>query len=231
MFRFNVMFETIGIVLQAVPRTLLLAVIVLMIGIILGGLIALIKQREVPVLTQLLNIFISYMRGVPLIVHLLVVMYSLPNASASLLSVFGVAADPYEFPSLLIVLVTYSLLEAAVESEYIRGAFQSIDPAQIEAGRSIGFTRTQNLRRVIIPQALTVAIPLFLNAFLKIIKSLSLAFTVGVVDIMAQARLAAALNFRYIESYAAAALVYWLICGILQFIFDRVSERMRVQHS
>jgi ABC-type amino acid transport system permease subunit len=158
-------------------------------------------------------------------------MYSLPNASASLLSVFGVAVDPYEFPSIVIVLVTYSFLEAAVESEYIRGAFQSIDPAQIEAGRSIGFTRTQNLRRVIIPQALTVAIPLFLNAFLKIIKSLSLAFTVGVVDIMAQARLAAALNFRYIESYAAAALVYWLICGILQVIFDQVSERMRVQSS
>src|SRR5699024_926634 len=102
---------------------------------------------------------------------------------------------------------TYIFLESAIQSEYIRGAFQSIDPSQIEAGYSIGFTRSQNLRRIIIPQTLAVVIPLFLNSFLKIIKALSLAFTVGVVDILAQARYAAALNYRYLESYIAAALV------------------------
>lgn len=226
-FDIPVMIDTIWIVFQAVPRTFLLAAIILVLGIILGALLAFVKIKRLPIITTLVNIFVSYMRGVPLIVHLYVVMNFLPEAGTSLLSVFGVTMKPHEFPSLIIVVLTYSLLEAAVESENIRGAFQAIDPKQIEAGQAIGMTRQQNLRRIIIPQALSVAIPLFLNAFLKNIKGLSLAFTVGVVDILAQARFAAALSYRYLESYIAAALVYWLICGILQVIFNRVEDKLK----
>ena len=226
-FDIQVMIDTIWIVLEAVPRTFALAAVILILGILLGAVLAFVKMKPIPIVTPLVRLFISYMRGVPLIVHLFVMMYSLPNAGVSLLSVFGVTMSAHEFPSLVIVILTYSLLESAVESENIRGAFQSIDPKQIEAGQSIGMTRSQNLRRIIIPQALNVAIPLFLNAFLKNIKGLSLAFTVGVVDILAQARYAAALSYRYLESYVAAALVYWLICGILQVIFNRVELKLQ----
>lgn len=223
----EVIIETIFIVLQVVPRTLLLAFTILVFGVLVGFLLSLIKIKKIPVVNEIVNIFISYARGVPLIVHLFVLQAALPEASAALLGVFGVATDPNEFPNLLIVLFTYIFLESAIQSEYIRGAFQSIDPSQIEAGYSIGFTRSQNLRRIIIPQTLAVVIPLFLNSFLKIIKALSLAFTVGVVDILAQARYAAALNYRYLESYIAAALVYWLVCGVLQAIFNRVERKMQ----
>lgn len=227
-FDVQTMIETIFIVFRVVPRTLLVAFIILLIGILFGGLLALIKMKRIPVLTQVINVFISYARGVPLIVHLFVVLASLPDGVSSLLGFAGVQMEPHEFPSLVIVLFTYSFLEAAVESENIRGAFQSIDLQQIEAGKSIGFTRQQNLKRVIIPQALAVALPMFLNAFLKIIKALSLAFTVGAIDIMAQARYAAALSSRYLESYVAAALVYWLICGVLLVIFNKVEKRFQV---
>lgn len=226
-FNVQVMIDTIWIVFQAVPRTFLLAAVILFFGIILGAVLAQVKIRQLPFVSNIVNIFVSYMRGVPLIVHLYVMMNFLPKAGVSLLSIFGVTMRPHEFPSLIIVLVTYSLLEAAVESENIRGAFQSIDPKQIEAGQSIGMTKRQNLRRIIIPQALSVAIPLFLNAFLKNIKGLSLAFTVGVVDILAQARFAAALSYRYLESYIAAALVYWIICGVLQVIFNQVEKQLK----
>ena len=226
-FDIQIMIDTIWIVFQAVPRTFLLAAVILFFGIILGAILAQVKIKQIPIVTTLINIFVSYMRGVPLIVHIYVMMNLMPEVGVSLLSVFGVTMRPHEFPSLIIVIVTYSLLEAAVESENIRGALLSIDPKQIEAGQSIGMTRRQNLTRIIIPQALSVAIPLFLNAFLKNIKGLSLAFTVGVVDILAQARFAAALSYRYLESYIAAALVYWFICGILQVIFNRVEEKLK----
>ena len=226
-FDIQVMIDTIWVVMRAVPRTFAIAAVVLVIGILLGAVFAQLKMKPVPVITPLVRLFVSYMRGVPLIVHLFVMMYSLPQASSSLLAIFGVTVQPHDFPSLIIVITTFSLLEAAIESENIRGAFQSIDPRQIEAGQSIGMTRRQNLRRIIIPQVLSVAIPLFLNAFLKNIKGLSLAFTVGVVDILAQARYAAALSYRYLESYIAAALVYWLICGVLQMIFNRVELKLQ----
>lgn len=227
-FNLEVMFETILIVLQAVPRTFLMAFLILLIGILFGGIIAFVKIKRIPILTQIMNVFISYVRGVPLIVHLFVVMSSLPDGVSSLLNFVGFQMEPHEFPSILIVLVTYSFLEAAIQSENIRGAFQSIDPQQIEAGLSIGFTRRQNLRRVIVPQAMAVALPMFLNALLKIIKALSLAFTVGAVDIMAQARFAAALSSRYLESYVAAALVYWFICGILLIVFNKIEKRLQL---
>lgn len=226
-FDTQVMIDTIWVVMRAVPRTFGIAAVVLVIGILLGAVFAQLKMKPVPVITPLVRLFVSYMRGVPLIVHLFVMMYSLPQASSSLLAIFGVTVQPHDFTSLIIVITTFSLLEAAIESENIRGAFQSIDPRQIEAGQSIGMTRRQNLRRIIIPQVLSVAIPLFLNAFLKNIKGLSLAFTVGVVDILAQARYAAALSYRYLESYIAAALVYWLICGVLQMIFNRVELKLQ----
>lgn len=227
-FDLQVMFETILIVLQAVPRTFLMAFFILLIGILFGGIIAFIKIKRIPVLTQMINIFVSYVRGVPLIVHLFVVMSILPDGVSSLLDFAGFEMQPHEFPSILIVLVTYSFLEAAIQSENIRGAFQSIDPQQIEAGLSIGFTRRQNLRRIIIPQAMAVALPMFLNALLKIIKALSLAFTVGAVDILAQARFAAALSSRYLESYVAAALVYWFICGVLLIVFNKIEKRLQL---
>lgn len=127
-FDIPVMIDTIWIVFQAVPRTFLLAAIILVLGIILGALLAFVKIKRLPIITTLVNIFVSYMRGVPLIVHLYVMMNFLPEAGTSLLSVFGVTMKPHEFPSFIIVVLTYSLLEAAVESENIRGAFQAIDP-------------------------------------------------------------------------------------------------------
>jgi ABC-type amino acid transport system permease subunit len=90
-------------------------------------------------------------------------------------------------------------------------------------------TNQQAYKQIIIPQALSIAIPLFLNAYIKNIKALSLAFTVGVVDILTQARFAAALSYRYLESYVAAAIVYWIICGVLQFVFDHVEKNMRYE--
>ncbi|KXT77563.1 Amino acid ABC transporter, permease protein [Streptococcus sp. DD13] len=179
-------------------------------------------MRRVPVLYSLVGLYISYVRGIPLVVHLLVVNTFIPKFATAFLGLVGVSQVKPTIPSLLIILVTYILYEAAIETENIRGAFQSFDGRQMEAGLSIGMTTFQVFRRIVLPQVAVVALPVVLNAYLKNIKSLSLAFTVGFVEIMQTTRYAAALNNRYIESYVAAALVYWGICGILQQVFDHL---------
>ena len=88
-------------------------------------------MKPVPVITPLVRLIVSYMRGVPLIVHLFVMMYSLPQASSSLLAIFGVTVQPHDFPSLIIVITTFSLLEAAIESENIRGHFSPLIPVKL----------------------------------------------------------------------------------------------------
>lgn len=224
-FTLDSLLATIWEILQVVPATLLVAAVILLGGVLLGTVFALIRLRKIPVLHQLVGLYISYVRGIPLIVHLLIVNTLIPRFAETLLGLVGVWEESVSVPSLVIILVTYILYEAAIETENIRGVFQAFDGRQIEAGLSIGMTGFQVFYRIVVPQVLRVAIPIFLNAFLKIIKSLSLAFMVGFIEILQTARYAAALNNRYIESYAAAALVYWALCGLLQLAFDQIEKR------
>lgn len=223
----NIVIETMGIITTAIPRTLLYAVTILFFGILLGAILAWIEDKKIPIIQQIINVIRSYIRGVPLIVHLFIMRYALPDIAAPFLAVFGLSREPGQFPAVVIVLTTYIALEGVIEAQNIRSALYSIDSSQIDAGRSIGMSNSQLTKRVIVPQALAYAIPLFLNAFLKIIKSLSLAFTVGVVDILAQAQVAAALSFSYLEAYIGAALIYWILCGFLSVIFGRISKKLQ----
>ena len=208
-------------ILTVVPGTMALALIIMILAVVLGVVIALIRIYRVPVLNRIAVIFISFMRGTPLLVQLYVAYYALPQIAVSIGGFFHTSVDPNSIPPIYSVLIAYSLCFAAFQSENIRGSLASVEYGQMEAAYSIGLTSFQAFYRIIFPQALIVAIPNFCNAYVGAIKALSLAFTVSVVDILAEAKLCSALNFRYIESYLAAALVYWMLCVILTTMFFR----------
>ncbi len=214
-------------ILTVVPNTLGLALVIMVLAIIFGAILALIRAYKVPVLDKLVAIYISFMRGTPLLVQLYIVYYALPPFAVSLGNLFNRTVDPNNVSPIFAVLITYSLYMAAFQAENIKGALASVDFEQMEASYSIGLTTFQAFTRIIFPQALIVAVPNFCNAYVGTIKALSLAFTVAVVDILAQAKLCSALNFRYIESYLAATLVYWMLCVILTRIFSRFEIRLR----
>lgn len=210
-----------------VPATMGLALLILILAVILGMVIALIRTYRIPVLNNIAAVFISFMRGTPLIVLLFIVYFSLPDIAVFLAGLLGLPADPNKVSPVYSVIITYSLYMSAFQSENIKGALASVERGQMEAAYSIGFKTSQALLRIVFPQALKVAVPNFCNAYIGVIKSLSLAFTVGFVDILAKAKLNSALNFRYIESYAAAALVYWILCIALTRIFRKLEADLR----
>src|SRR5699024_5076499 len=113
------------------------------------------------------------------------------------------------------------------QSEIISESLHSLDKDKIEAAQSLWYSTIQTMRKVIIPQVMTEALPDTMNAFLIIIKALSLAFLVTVVDIFAQARLVGAQTFSYLEAFVAAALVYWVICVALTYVVNKLENRMR----
>ncbi len=213
--------------LTVIPATLGLALVILVLAIVLGMVLALIRLYKVPVLTNIATVFISFMRGVPLLVLLFIVYYSLPDFAASLGRLIHVTVDPNNVSPVYSVILTFSIYGSAFQAENIKGALLSVELGQMEAAYAVGMTTLQAFRRIIIPQALIVAVPNFCNAYVSTIKSLSLAFTVGVIDILAKAKLNAALNFRYIESYAAAALVYWILCIALTILFRKIEANLR----
>lgn len=217
----SIILEDMRFILTVVPFTLGTALIVLFFGVLLGLLVAVIRIRQVPVAKQIARVFIDYTRGVPLVIHLYLAYFLLPMVIDSLCQLLGLGNGAPVSP-LAVLVVAYSFYISVGQSENIRGAFYSIDPGQWEAAFASGMTGYQALHRIVAPQGVAVVVPVLFNTFLGVIKGLSLAFTIGVADILSQAKLASAQNAHYLEAYIAAALIYWALCGLLDVVFRRI---------
>lgn len=230
LFKFDVLIEDIFSIFTVVPKTMALALLIFILSTCLGAIVALIEQYKTPVISQIIRVFKSFLRGTPMVVLLYLMYYALPQISHFLLSLIGINFNPNNLEPVVTVIVTFSFTLAAFQSEIIRGSFLSVNYGQIEAAHSLGYNFFQTFGRVIVPQALVEAIPDFMNAYMVILKALSLAFLISVVDIFAQAKIIGAMTFRYLEAFVAAALIYWFICASLTYLMNKYEMRLRKGH-
>lgn len=198
-FDFQYMLEVIPNLLVYIPTTLYITVISMIVAIIIGGLFAIILFNKVPVLSQLVQVLSSFFRGTPAIVQLLLVYFGLPQIIPDLTSMTATQAS----------ILALSLNTAAYLAEVFRAALASVDAGQVEAAMSVGLNYRQTLKGIILPQALRNALPGTGNTFVSLMKNSSLAFTIGVVEIVAQGKILAAASLRFFEVYFAIALIYW----------------------
>ncbi|WP_270371179.1 amino acid ABC transporter permease [Aerococcus urinaeequi] len=198
-FDFQYMLEVIPNLLVYIPTTLYITVISMVVAIIIGGFFAIILSNKVPVLSQLVQVLSSFFRGTPAIVQLLLVYFGLPQIIPALTSMTATQAS----------ILALSLNTAAYLAEVFRAALASVDAGQVEAAMSVGLNYRQTLRGIILPQALRNALPGTGNTFVSLMKNSSLAFTIGVVEIVAQGKILAAASLRFFEVYFAIALIYW----------------------
>lgn len=198
-FDFDYMLSLLPILLKYLGTTLNMAVWGLLFALVIAVTLALVRVYKLPVLDQLSQLYISFFRGTPLLVQLFLLYYGLPQ-------VFPVFVGLDAFSAAVIGL---SLHFAAYKAESIRAAIIGIDRSQMEASLSIGMTGLQAMRRIILPQATRIALPSLMNYFIDMIKSTSLAFTLGVAEIMAKAQMEASSSFKFFEAFLAVALIYW----------------------
>ncbi|KEQ18635.1 amino acid ABC transporter permease [Endozoicomonas numazuensis] len=173
----------------------------LVLSLSLGLVLALVKITRPFYLHHVADLYISFFRGSPLLVQLFLFYYGLPQLIPALAGM----------PAIVAVIIGLGLHFAAYMSESMRAAIISIHSGQMEAALSVGMTQGQGMRRIIIPQAARVAFPGLMNNAIDLLKSTSLAFTLGVVEIMARAQMEAASSFRFFESYLSVALIYWVV--------------------
>jgi putative amino-acid transport system permease protein len=204
-FDLNYMLELLPILLKYLGTTMEMAIWGLVFSLILAIALANIRVFKLPVLDQLSQLYISFFRGTPLLVQLFLLYYGLPQ-------VFPIMVGIDAFSAAVIGLTLHF---AAYMAESIRAAIIGIDRSQMEASLSVGMTTAQAMRRVILPQATRVALPSLMNYFIDMIKSTSLAFTLGVAEIMAKAQMEASSSFRFFEAFLAVALIYWGVVVIL----------------
>jgi His/Glu/Gln/Arg/opine family amino acid ABC transporter permease subunit len=223
----NYMFESIPKIASGISVSLSIAGVAFIFGMLIGFGIALGKVYKIPVLQRICQVYVSFMRGTPLLVQIFLTYYGIPLVLRFLGEAYGWELDVSKIPAIYFMYVCFSLNVGAYLSETFRGAILSVNKGQIEAAQSLGMSEKQVLRRVIIPQALQVALPNMGNTFISLLKDTSLAFAASVPEIMGQAKISAARTSNFFEAYIVAAMMYWIICIIFERIIALVEYRIR----
>ncbi|MGB3483328.1 MAG: ABC transporter permease subunit [Mycobacterium sp.] len=197
----------------AITATIPLTIISFVVGLVIALAVALARMSSNLALSNLARLYISIIRGTPLLVQLFIVFFALPE--------FGIRIEP--FPA---AVVAFSLNVGGYAAEIIRSAIQSIPKGQWEAAETIGFHYVGALRRIILPQAARVAVPPLSNTLISLVKDTSLASTILVTELLRQAQIIAAPTFEFFALYGTAAVYYWVICLVLSFGQSRLEHRL-----
>ena len=197
----------------AVRGTIPLSLLSFAFGLVLALLVALARLSSNRVVSGLARAYVSLIRGTPLLVQLFLIFYALPSV--------GVVIDP--FPS---AVVAFTLNVGGYAAETIRAAILSVPRGQWEAAATIGYDRTLTLQRVVLPQAVRVAVPPLSNTFISLVKDTSLASTIMVTELLRKAQEIAAPTYEFMALYSLAAAIYWLICLVLSALQARLERRL-----
>lgn len=229
MFDIEVLLPDFWSILDAVPVTLAMAVLIFITSTLVGGLFALVEHRRIPVLRQLVIAYKVAFKGMPMVVVIFLAYYGLPPALHFVASLLNVEVNAHSLPNWVIIIVALTACVSAFQAEVVKGALNAFDSGQSDAAHSLGYSNWQLFRRVMFPQIIVSAIPDLANSFMVIMKALSLAFAIEVVDIFAQAQLTAALNFYYLEAFAIAVLFYMVIAWVVTKVADKIEAALRVR--
>ena len=227
-----------GAVLNTLARGITVTVIVAVVaylgacGIGLG--LAVMGLSRFIVLRQAARLYIEVMRGVPIIVLLLYVAFVL--APMLVLAVNAVTEPlglaPWrtrDFPLIARAVIALMLAYSAFLAEIFRAGLQAVPMGQIEAAQALGLTGWQRFRHIVFPQAFRMILPPLGNDFVAMVKDSSLVSVLGVTDVAQLAKVTAAGNFRYFETYNVAALIYLTMTIGLSLILRRIEARLRAR--
>lgn len=220
LFKWDLFLSVFPELLLRLPLTLLIVAVSVLLGFVLGSVLALVRLYRVPVFSQASNVLISFVRGIPILVLLFLVYIGLPV----FFSLFGMNINRWD--TLFFVLIAYSVNSAAFFSEIIRSSINGVDRKQTEAALSVGLTPLQTFSRIVLPQAVRIALPSFSVSIVNLLKDTSLAYTVGVIDMVGIITSIRIRTTRSLEAYAAAAIIFFAVSFLLETGFARLNRTL-----
>lgn len=215
-FDFAYMLGIMPELLKYLPVVLFIGVLSFILAIAVGLGFAAVIHRKVVVLYPVVLVLASFFRGVPSLVQIFILYFGLPQLIPALSAMNAMTA----------VILALSVRNAAYLAEVFRSALMAVEPGQYEAALSVSMTRRQALWQVVLPQAARIAIPPSGTFFIMILKDTSLAFTIGVVDMFAQAKIMAAASYNFLEAYLAVGLIYWIVTALFSYGQSRLERRV-----
>lgn len=204
-------------ILPYFPITLFISIVSMFFAMLLGLCIALLRIDKIIIIDPLLALYVSLFRGIPSVVLLFIIYYGLPQLFPSLTSMGAMTA----------AIICFSLKFAAYLSEIFRAGLESVDHGQKEAGLTVGLNYFQLYRDIILPQSFVNALPATGNMFISLLKDSSVAFFVGVSELLAAGKLLTTSSYKFFETYLAVGLVYWaavvIYSGLQKVLETRLS--------
>ena len=200
--------------MAGVEITLQLAFFTVLFGSLLGLVVAVCRRTRLLPLRWLMNAYVAFIRGTPLLVQVLLVVYGLPQ--------LGI-----RFPRMTLCIIALVINSGAYMAELIRAGLQSVEKGQVEAAESLGMSSGQTMLYIILPQAVKVTLPAMGNEFVAIIKESSILYAVGVYELTYQAYKLASVNYYYIETMIVAALIYFVLTYVATKLLGLLERRMR----
>ena len=221
------MIEAFKASLSGIPVTLGITVVSLMVSMPLALMMAIKKINSKGPLSFLINTYVSIVRSTPMVLQILLLYSLLPSfLNFFIKQVLKIDFNIFKIPAIYYAYAVFSLNTTAILSEVFRSALLTVDKGQLEAGLSIGLGKFLTYIRIIIPQALVVALPNICNVTVGLLKSSSLAFFMTVQDITAIAKLKAAYAYNYIEAYSIIFILYIILCTMAQLIFKYIEVQI-----
>lgn len=192
----------IGITFKLVPLCVLST-------LALGAILGTIQFRRVPILSHLIDLYIVAMRGVPPLVVMMLLFYSI-NFSSSFSTAF----------------IALTIYHSAYVTEIVRGGYEAVPKGQMQAGESLGLTYAQIMLRVYIPQIMLQIVPSLCGQYILVVKDTTLVSIVGVQDIMWKSRQLIAATFDPILIYLMAGAIFYVLCALLELLAHRVEKKV-----
>ncbi len=213
--------------LGAVPTALAITVVSVGCGFLIGTAVALSRHFRVPVLSQLGTGYVTFIRGTPMITHLLLIYFGLPMLVDAIAESLGLAFRSVSIPMIGFAYIAFSITAGAYMSEVVRSGLLAVNRGQLEAAYSVGMTTSQAMKRIVLPQAFAASLPNLSNMVIGMLHGSTLAFTVSVVEINAKAQIVATTNWKFFEAYLAAALIFWGLTFIIERLTALAEKRFR----
>lgn len=201
--------------------TLEFVIICVVLSTIFAVILAVLRIKNVPVVREIMGVYVSYMRGTPFLVQLMVVYYGLPVLVNAL---FGI--NIIRWDGMIFALIAMIMNEAAFLGETIRGAILSISAIQSEAGYSIGMTNFQTFMHIVLPQVIKILVPAYGTTLVGMLQSTSMLYTIGVVDIIQRSKSIASATGHAFEGYAVCALIYIVASLLIKLVFTLLEKKM-----
>ncbi|MBM7599835.1 polar amino acid transport system permease protein [Virgibacillus halotolerans] len=212
---FSQMVPYIPFMLEGIWVTLKFVSMSILVGFILGTILALCKITKLPILKGLADIYTSIFRGTPLILQLMIFYFAVPQLSG------------YDTSPFLSAILAFGLNSAAYVSEIIRAGILAVDKGQTEAAEALGVPYKPMMINIILPQAFKNILPALMNEFITLTKESAIVSVIGYLDIMRRAQIVGADIYRNFEPLLFAGVIYWIMVYLLTQLGKLVERRLR----